>query len=396
VIDNDQEFFMITLQTPLFKKIETQAQSTPGCISFSQGALRVGGVPGAIREYVREVLTSDKADYYVNALGLMSLRERVAKYLLERHGAVVDPRSLFISHGSIGGLTTCLLGLLQVGDEVVLPAPTYPVYQNIVKMARAVPVFVQAMELKKNVMGQSVWTWNLEKVKASITPKTKMIIIANPSNPTGMALSKREIQELAQFCQEHKIYLMCDEVYEHFVFEGDFYSATELVAQYDYVIRLGSFSKNFAMSGWRVGFVVVPQSMMDLFAALQGATVCCPSTIGQHAALYALDHPEVMQEQFLKVKKARDYAYNALAPLVQSYGFEVAYPSASFYLFVKTPEVDSTKFVFEVLEKAQVALAPGADFGPFSSGYFRLCYAREFELVQEGLTRLVRYVVSTR
>ncbi len=383
---------MITLQTPMFKKIEAQSQATPDCISFSQGALRVGGVPAEIREHVRELLKTDKADYYVNAVGIMPLREKIAEYLEAHHGAAINPQHVLITHGSVGGLTTTLLGLLNAGDEVILPAPTYPVYQNIVKMAKATPVFVDAIFTQQISDGTLSWLCDLDRIKAAVTQKTKMIIIANPSNPTGVTLGKQDVLALKDFCEKNKIYFVSDEVYEHFVFEGEFYSATELVARSEYVIRVGSFSKNFSMSGWRVGFVVAPAHMIDTFAALQSATICCPSAIAQHAVLYALEHPELMIGQTAMVKQARDIAYQGLQPLVKKGILSVAYPQASFYLFVKTPEKDCTDMVMDILNTAKVALAPGTDFGPFSAGYFRLCYARDPKLVQEGIARLVSYL----
>ncbi len=382
---------MISLQTPMFKKIEAHAQATPDCISFSQGALRVGGVPKEIREHVRELLMTDKADYYVNAMGIMPLREKIAQYLEAQHGAAINPQHVFITHGSVGGLTTCLLGLLNAGDEVILPAPTYPVYQNIVKMAKAVPVFVDAIFTQQISDGTLTWSCDLDRIKAAVTPKTKMIIIANPSNPTGVTLGKNDVIALKDFCEQHKIYFVSDEVYEHFVFEGEFYSATPLVQNSEYVIRIGSFSKNFSMSGWRIGFVVAPAHMIDAFAALQSASICCPSAAGQHAVLYALEHPELMAEQMAVVKQDREIAYQGLQPLVKKGILSVAYPQSGFYLFIKTPEKDCTEMVMDILKTAKVALAPGTDFGPFSAGYFRLCFARDPKLVHEGIARLVKY-----
>lgn len=384
---------MIKLQTPVFKKIEDQAQATPGCISFSQGALRVGGVPQAIRDYVQEIAKTDKADYYVNGLGIMLLREKIAAYVQQKHGAHINPRQVFVTHGGIGGLTSIFLALLEPGDDVILPVPTYPVYQNIVKMSRANPVFVDACFVKagSSSAAKSTWAFDVDRVKAAITSKTKMIVLPNPSNPTGMVLSLSDILALKELCEQNKIYLVSDEVYEHFVFEGEFHSVTPFVAQSEYVLRVGSFSKNFSMSGWRIGFVVSPAHMIDTFSAIQSATICCPTAISQHAVMYALDHPELMAEQIAIVKQCRDIAYEGLLPLVHKGILSCAYPQASFYLFVKTPEKNCNDLVLDILHDAKVALAPGSDFGPFSTDSFRLCYARDPKLVHEGVARLVKF-----
>ncbi len=382
---------MIQLQTPAFKKIEAQAQATPDCISFSQGALRVGGVPEPIREYARDILMTDKADYYVNGLGIMPLREKIAENLQQKYGAIIDPRHVFVTHGGVGGLTSIFSALLKEGDEVLLPAPTYPVYHNIIKMAKARPVFVDSSFTRDIGNGREGWFFDGDCVKAAVTSKTKMIVLANPSNPTGMSLSEADLINLKKFCEQHRIYLVSDEVYEHFVFEGDFYSATPFVPHSEYVLRVGSFSKNFSMSGWRVGFVVSPAHMMDTFSAVQSGTICCPTAISQYAALYALDHPELMAEQIATVKNMREVAYLGLQPLVKKGIISVAYPQSSFYLFVKTPEKDCSDLVMDILKKAKVALAPGKDFGPFCTDSFRLCYARDPKLVEEGIARLVKY-----
>jgi len=382
---------MIKLQTPVFKKIEEQAQSMQDCISFSQGALRVGGVPGRIREYAQEILKTDKADYYVNGLGIMPLRQEIAENLQKKYGTTINPEHVFVTHGGIGGLNTICLALLNAGDEVILPAPTYPVYQNVIKASKAIPVFVDASFTSVYENGANEWVFDFDRVKSAVTSKTKMIIIPNPSNPAGMSLGKNDVLAIKEFCESNKIYFVSDEVYEHFVFEGEFYSATPLVAKSEYVLRVGSFSKNFSMSGWRVGFVVSPAHMMSTFSAIQSATICCPAAISQYAAIYALGHPELMDEQIAIVKLDRELAYNGLQPLVKQGILSVAYPKSGFYLFVKTSEKDCSEMVMDILHKAKVALAPGKDFGPFSTDFFRLCYARDPKLVQEGIDRLCNY-----
>jgi aspartate/methionine/tyrosine aminotransferase len=218
-----------------------------------------------------------------------------------------------------------------------------------------------------------------------------MIIIANPSNPTGTCLSARDLMTLKNVCQQHGIYLVCDEVYEYYIFDGAFHSSTRLTLDSEFVIRVGSFSKNFAMSGWRVGFIVAPLSLVETMQAVQSGTLCCPNVIAQHAALCALDNELLMQEQIRKVKLGRDCAYEALAPLMEIGVLSRANARAGFYLFLKTPCVDMSPFIMDILKYAHVALAPGCDFGQSCAAYFRLCFAREHEVVQEGCTRLIQY-----
>ena len=145
------------------------------------------------------------------------------------------------------------------------------------------------------------------------------------------------------------------------------------------------------MSGWRVGFVVMPPELVDTFTAIQSALLCCPTVVSQHAAIYALDHQELMAAQAQKIRQSRDIAYATLAPLVEHGIIEAAHNHAGFYLFVKTREQDCNDLVMDMLKQAKVAVGPGKDFGPEHTAYFRLCYAREPEITQEGCNRLVQY-----
>lgn len=380
---------MIKLELPAFKKIETIARNTPGCISFSQGVLRAGGVPAPIRDYAREILTTDVADYYQHTLGIMPLREKIAKKF-STSNTMIDPEQVIITHGAINAINALAFTLLETGDEVILPTPTYPVYKNVVLSAKANPVFVTAFTEKKTSQG-SIWVFDVEQIIKAITPKTRMIIIPNPSNPTGTCLSRNDILALKNVCDKYNIYFVSDEVYEYYVFDGEFSSSIDYINTSNNIFRVGSFSKNFAMSGWRVGFIIAPRERVDGISAIQSAIICCPTVISQHAALYALDHESLMKPQIEKVKQARAIAYKVLAPLVQSGDLKIANNHAGFYLFAQTKQADCYDLVMDILKNAQVALAPGKDFGPEHKSYFRLCYARELEIVQEGCTRLVSY-----
>lgn len=382
---------MIELHIPAFKKIEAQAQNTPGCISFAQGALRVGGVPAQIREYVQEVLKTDKADYYGYSLGIMPLREKIAQHLTSVYKIPITPNQLFISHGSMGGLSALFVSFLNPGDEVIIPTPTYPVYSNAVKLVKAKPVFIDTFFLKKQKDGRAAWEFDVDRIRTVITPRSKMIIIPNPSNPLGVCFTKEQLESLKNLCEEHKMYLVSDEVYENYVFEGSFNSSINLMPKSKYVFRVGSFSKNFAMSGWRVGFVVVPPEMIDTFSAVQSATICCPTVVSQYAALYAIDHGELMNDQIKTIKQNLDFVVNALNPLVEKGILSYAVPQSTFYLFAKTQEQDSEHLVMDILQKVKVALAPGKDFGPGHESCFRLCFARDPQLVHEGIARLLHY-----
>lgn len=383
---------MVMLEMPSIKKIEALAQSMQECISLAQGALRIGGVDQHTKEYARQILLTDKADYYQDPLGIAPLRQRIALTLSERFGAKIGQQQVFIGHGSVGALSSIALTVLKNGDEVLLPEPTYPVYTSIVKLAKATPVFVPAYELAQNKnTGQHSWHFNLQRVKDAITSKTKMILLSNPSNPTGVFLTPQELQELSWICESNGIYLIVDEVYEDFIYEGVFSSSTPYAAHSQFTIRLGSFSKNFGMSGWRVGYAVAQPEIVNTIGAVQAATLSCPTVISQYAALYALEHREYTDHYAAIIKKNRDVMCDFFDSLEHSGALIYGRPSAGFYIFFKRPETDSTDFVMDVLQRAKVALTPGPDFGPSAKQGVRLCFAREPELIQQSINRLKIY-----
>lgn len=383
---------MIALEMPSIKKIEAIAQSMPGCISLAQGALRIGGVDQHTKEYARQILLTDKADYYQDPLGIPPLRQRIALTLSERYGAKVTQHQIFIGHGSIGVLTTLANMLLEVGDEMLLPEPTYPVYANIAKLAKAVPVFTPAYELRPDKNNnRNVWTCDVNRIKDAITPKTKIILLSNPSNPTGVFLTPGELQELSWICESKGIYLVVDEVYDDFVFEGVFSASTPYAAHSERTIRIGSFSKNFGMSGWRIGYAVTQPNLVSLAGAVQASMISNPTVISQYAALYALEHREYTDHYAAIIKRNRDLICEFFGQLERSGVVTYGRPHAGFYLFFKTAFPDSTSFVMDVLQKACIAMTPGADFGPSSKQFVRLCFARDSELIAQSIYRLKEY-----
>lgn len=374
---------MLRLELPRYKNIEVISKKNTGTISFSQGAIKVGGTPHAIKEHIRSLLSQDIADYYQNGAGLDALRDKIADDLSSKHQMSFSASNILITHGAIGSITNICLTLLQEGDQVLIPEPTYPSYSNIVRFSKAEPLFPPAF-----IEDGNRWILDIDCLKAAITPKTKMIIISNPSNPCGFGLSQEILYALVSLCEAKGIYLLLDEVYDHFIYEGAFFSGMPFILSSQFVIRTGSFSKDFAMSGWRIGFTVAPSNLISLFAAIQDGTLCCPSVIGQHAALFALNHKHLIEEQISATKASYCLAMDCLKPLegILSY----IKPQAGIFLFVKTGHKDCEDLVMDILYKAKVALVPGKDFGT-RQDCFRLCFAREKHIIQEGIDRLCAY-----
>lgn len=382
---------MIKIAMPEIKRIESLAQGL-GAISLAQGALRVGGVHKNIRSYVQQILNTDKADYYQSVIGIIALREKIAQKLSEKHSINLTAENIAITHGSVGAFASVCAIILGTGDEVIIPEPTYPTYKNLVSYVKGVAVQIPAFVSSEVSPGNLSWKFDIDQVKAATTDRTKMIIFPNPLNPLGFCVSKKELLELIEWCESRSIYLVVDEVYDDYIFEEEqFDSITPYVLESKFVIRLGSFSKNFAMSGWRIGYTVTQAALIPDLMAVQDTFLCCPNVPGQYAALYAMDNPEVTLESYKLVKQSRDIALNMLKPLQEAGIFSFSIPSAAFCIFLKTGLPDATELTMDILQKALVALVPGKDFGKSSDSYIRLCYARQPELVYEGVSRLQSY-----
>jgi len=374
------------LQIPFsgIKKIEEVANSSSEYISLSQGSIKVGGIPQQVKSYIQNLLNTDQTDYYQSCWGLHIVREKIAEKLASRYNINLTYRRVLPTHGCIGGLSLIFLAMLEKGDEVIIPEPAYPAYSLLCKTARSKPVYVSCKT-------KNGWQFDVEKIKAATTDKTKIIIFSNPVNPLGLIVPKETILELIDWCEQKGIYLIIDEAYKNYDFSGNLTSGIEFINKSNFVISANSFSKNFCMSGWRVGYLVVPENIIGALASMQDALLNCLNNTAQYAALYAMDHPELEQQFHETIKANRTIAMQKLQPLVDHNIISYQEPQGAFFLFLKTDQKDTTNLCWSILQKAKVGLIPGITFGPSGSSYIRLCYARNTDVLQAGIDRLVNY-----
>jgi aspartate/methionine/tyrosine aminotransferase len=380
---------MLDLPLSGIKKIEAIAQSSSEYISLSQGALRLGGVPQKIKEHLQEVLKTDKTDYYQSAWGIMPLREKIANSLSVEHSTKLTEKNILITHGCIGALSAFFLTVLNKDDEVIIPEPTYPAYEKLTQVAKGKPVFVSTIQKDKNSFGQV----DIENIKKATTPKTKIIVFSNPWNPLGIVVSRKEILDLLDWCEKNKIYLIIDEAYKYYAFDDTYQSCIDLVSKSEFLIVTASFSKNMAMSGWRVGYLVAAEKFIIPVGKVQDAQINCPNVPAQYAALYALDHPEFTQEFCNILEKNLDLTVKMLSPLVKEKIFTFQKPAGTFFMFLKTQFDDAEDLCMNILSKEKVALVPGKFFGPSGDPFARLCFARDEDILQEALSRIVKYFI---
>ena len=381
---------MLEISLSGIKKIEEIAQSSSEYISLSQGSIKVGGIPQQVKKYVQQLLDSDKTDYYESCWGLKVLRQKIATALNSRYELSININQVLPTHGCIGGLSLLYFTLLSPGDNVIIPEPAYPAYNILAQAARCETTYVSCL-----IPGTlSNWALDVDAIKKAITPKTKMIIFSNPSNPTGNIISSETLEELITICDARGIYLVIDEAYREYIFDGDYTSAITLLHKSPFVICANSFSKSMAMSGWRVGYLIVHEQLIRPLAGMQDALLNCLNNTAQYAAIYALSHPDLTTAMYKKVLHNRDYALKKITPLIDAGIFSVAKPSGGFFLFLRTQFADGTDLCMDILNTAKVGLIPGKTFGPSAAPFIRLCYAREPEVLEEGINRLVNYFIK--
>ncbi len=316
--------------------------------------------------------------HYTHSLGIRPLREAVAAHYQARYGARVDAEQVIVTMGTSHGLLLTLCALLNPGDEVIISDPCYACYPNFVQYLDAVPVTVP-------IQAQDGFALNPSEVARKIGPKTKAIMINSPSNPTGTLLSAEVQRELAGLGP----YIVSDEIYHGLVYGDLEHSILEFT---DRAFVLNGFSKLYAMTGWRLGYIIAPREFVRPIQKTQQNLFICASSVSQWAGVAALTqtHPEVAQ-----MVATYDLRRRALIKGLRHLGFGViAEPTGAFYVLAdgKCFCADSRRLAFDMLERANVAATPGIDFGQNAEGFMRFSYANSIENIQEALERLSQYL----
>jgi aspartate aminotransferase len=327
---------------------------------------------------------------YTPTGGIMPLREAVAAWHKRELGSSYNAKECAVSVGGKHAIFNTVCVLIQNGDEVILPAPYWVSFPDIIKYAGGTPVIVQT----RPEDGFSVKAAAIEK---AITPKTKMVIVNSPSNPTGGVVDGAEYERILAVCKKHNIWLLGDECYSHFVYEPHTpFSIASAKDSKDRVIIIGSVSKTFAMTGWRIGYTLAPEPLVQAIIKIQSQSTSNPTSIAQYAALEAMrgtmDTVPPMLAEYTKRRKRIVEGLRAISGVKCEWpgGAFYAFPNISSYLQGAHPLAKScTELAKELLEKAHVALVPGEAFG--APGFLRLSYATSIERIEEGLRRLNKF-----
>ena len=325
---------------------------------------------------------------YTSNWGLLELRQEIAKYL-QRYNLHYDPASeILVTIGVSEAIDVVLRSILNPGDEIIICEPCYVSYQPLAALCDT-----KLVHLDTSVNG---FYPTAEQIKAAITPKTKALMLCSPSNPTGRMIPAAELEKIAQLVQEHQIWVLSDEVYCELVYDGNKHcSIASFPGMKDYAIVLNGFSKAFAMTGWRIGYLCCSAELMDqVYKLHQYSTICAP-IMSQYGALEGLRSGwSEVERMRVSYQQRRNLMYKAFVEM----GLDVVEPEGAFYIF---PNISSTgltaeEFATRLIEEYQVAVVPGDVFGAGGAGYIRCCYATDINKIKLALERIATMVKSLK
>jgi aspartate aminotransferase len=381
-----------TLSTSLTIAITTLALELKAegkdVLSFSAGEPDFD-TPEVIKDAAIEALHNGKTKYTAIP-GIPELREAIKDKLKRENNLEYDAKNIIVSNGAKQSLFNLFQATLDEGDEVIIPSPYWVTYPELVKYAGAKPIIITT----EDVDGFKI---NATKLKDAITPKTKMLILTTPSNPTGSLYSKEELEKIAEVLKGTKIIVASDEMYEKLVYDKTFTASASISDDmFQRTITINGLSKSVAMTGWRMGYLATPNSqLIKVMSSLQSHSTSNINTITQYASLKALDGSADKDIEAMRVEfqKRRDLAVELFN---QSDKLTVLKPDGAFYLFVNIKKVsnDSMEFCKDLLSQKGVATIPGLGFG--SEGYFRFSFATNEENIKEGIKRIIEFCEDYR
>ena len=336
--------------------------------------------PANIREAAKRAIDAGKT-HYPPFPGIPELREAIAADSAKRRGFAPDPQNVFVTVGGKGVMYYAILALVDPGDEVIVPDPGYPIYESVTRFVGGTPVPIAIRQ-------ENEFRLDPDELASLVTPRTKLIVINSPANPTGGVLTRGDLEKIAAIAIEHDIAVMSDEIYSRILYEGEHVSIAALPGMAERTIVLDGFSKTFAMTGWRLGYAIVPSWLGHGFGRLIINSVSGATTFAQVGAVEALNGPQdavdAMVEEF---RARRDLVVDGLNAIP---GVRCLRPAGAFYVF---PEVSGTgltgvELADRLLNEAGVSVLAGTAFGGVGVNHIRLSYATSRENISEALRRM--------
>ncbi len=337
--------------------------------------------PACIKEAAIRAIRDGKT-HYTHSLGLVELREAIAEHAHRQYGIEVHADQVLVTSGTSPAMLLLFMSLLEGGEEVILPNPYYACYPNFIRGAEGNPVFVEVSE-------EEGFQYRPEDIESMIGPRTRAIFINSPANPTGNLMPAERMKAIADFGKM----VISDEIYHGLVYEGKEHSILEFTRN---AVVINGFSKLFAMTGWRLGYLIVPEAFIRPLQKLHQNFFISANAFVQWAGIAALREAG---NDVVRMKEIYNRRRKFMIAELRRLGFGITVePTGAFYVLANARRFGENSFqlAFDILEHAQVGCTPGIDFGTNAEGYLRFCYANSLENIEEGMRRLERYLQQRR
>lgn len=326
---------------------------------------------------------------YTSNYGTIELRRAIARYLRKREKLEYNPENqILVTTGVSEGMDLAMRAILNPGDEVIVPEPCYVSYKPCVLFPGGVPVPI-------STTADTGFRATPEQVAAAVTPKTKIILLSYPSNPTGAVSTREDLEGIVQVAREHDLYIISDEIYDRLSYDCKHVCVPGLPGAYQRTIYLNGFSKAFAMTGWRMAYAAGDPEIIELMMKIHQYTMLSSPTVAQYAALEAIEHADTDCEEMVGQYKERRHV---IVKGMNDIGLDCLMPGGAFYVFpsIKGTGLSSDEFCERLLFEEKVAVVPGSAFGDCGEGHIRCCYAASLDRIEEALKRMGRFVEKLR
>jgi aminotransferase len=356
-------------------------------VAFLSWAKPTSSAPGHIASAVISAVEGGLVDGYSESPGMLPLRQAIVEKLRRDNNIEASPAQIIVTVGAIEGLSAAVMAVVDPGDEVILPTPTYSTHINQVKLASGTPVLVPARE-------EQGFALDLDAIEAAVTPRTRAVLYCSPSNPTGAVYDEQQLRRLGEIALAHDLVVITDEAYEYFVFdEHRHFSIASIPEMRRNTISSFTFTKSYAMTGWRIGYLHADEGLIPQIAKAHIPFAICAPVVSQHAALAALQGPQDCIAKFRdSYRAARDLMCQRLDRLRRVFDYQR--PGGSYLMF---PRIlvegggDSMTFCKKLLREARVSTTPGVDFGPTGEGHLRLSFCVPEEMINRAFDRMEAY-----
>lgn len=327
--------------------------------------------------------------FYTSNSGLKELREEIANYIERTQGISYDPNSeIIVTVGGSEAIDIGLRAIINEGDEVIIPQPSYVSYEPCAVLANAKPVII-------DLKSENEFRLTAQELLSAITDKTKVLILPFPNNPTGAIMEREDLEAIAKVCIEKDIWVMSDEIYSALNYKGEHVSIASLKGMQERTILINGFSKSYAMTGWRLGYACAPKELIQQMTKIHQFAIMCAPTTSQYAAVEALRHGDKdVEEMRQSYNQRRRFLMNAFREM----GLECFEPYGAFYVFpcIKEFGMTSEEFATKFLQEEKVAVVPGTAFGDCGEGFLRISYAYSLDNLKIAIERLKKFVERLR